>query len=186
MAPQKRAVGQDDRIPQARIVAHVTVRHQKIIGTNYRVFAQAVGAMHRHVFAKSVAIANPQLCRFARILQILRRIPDDAAGMKLIPGSDGCVTGQMNVRTDPTISSDHDAFADDGVGAYLHGWVELSGGMNDGGGMDHEPKTGRSNYKIHNAAKRQPNPKSEYRNPKQIRMRKTRNSKSPAVQVWRI
>jgi hypothetical protein len=142
MAPQKRAVGQDDRISQSRVVAHVTVRHKKIIGTNHRVFAQAVRAMHRYVFAKSIAIANPQLRRFARILQILRRIPDDAAGVKLVPGSDGGVTGQMDVRTDPTISSDHDAFVDDGVGAYLDGWVELSGRMNDGGGMNHNPKFG--------------------------------------------
>jgi hypothetical protein len=98
--------------------------------------------MHGYVFAKSIAIANSQLCRFARILQILRRIPDDAAGMKLIPGSDGCMTGQMDVRTDPTISSEHDVFVDDGVGAYLRRWVELSGGMNDGSGMNHKPKIG--------------------------------------------
>jgi hypothetical protein len=34
------------------------------------------------------------------------------------------------------------------------------------------------------AAKPQPNPKSEYRNPKQIRMRKTRNSKQ--IQISKI
>jgi len=38
----------------------------------------------------------------------------------------------------------------------------------------------------HCAAKPQPNPESEYRNPKQTRMRKARNPKPLAVQVWRI
>src|SRR5688572_4827530 len=33
---------------------------------------------------------------------------------------------------------------------------------------------------------RNPNPKSEYRNPKQIRIRKARNPKRPARQVWRV
>ena len=124
-----------------RIVSEVAVRHQEIVRTDDGVLLQLVGAVGGEVLAKNIAVADPQTRWLVLVFQILRRIPDDAAGMKLIPGSDGCMTGQMDVRTDPTISSDHDVCVDDGVGAYLHGWVELSGVMYDGGGMNHKPKT---------------------------------------------
>ena len=39
--------------------------------------------------------------------------------MKLVPGSDGGMTGQMDVRTDPTIRSDQDVFVDDRGLIYL-------------------------------------------------------------------
>ena len=73
----------------------------------------------------------------AVVLQILRRVADDAAGVKPVVRADRRQPGEVNVRPDDALRPDFHAFVDDGVGSDLDGGIQLRFRVNDGGWMNH-------------------------------------------------
>jgi len=134
---EQRPVRQRHVITHAGVVSHVAMRHQEIGGADDRRFRHVVGAMDGDVFPKEVVIADAQFRRFTVELAVLRRVTDDAAGVKLIACANRRVPGEVNVRSNTAVGADGHKFVDDDERPDCHARVEPCAGVNDRGGMYH-------------------------------------------------
>ena len=138
VAPEQRAVGDNHLTAHLRVVPHMTMRHEKIVRPDHRLLGFIVRAMQRDVFAEDVALANPQTCRLAFIFQILRRVPNHAARVKRIVRSNGCMSGQMRMRADPTVCADNHVLINQRIRLDAHGRIKLCLGMDDRCRVNHQ------------------------------------------------
>ena len=97
--------------------------------------------MHREVFAEHVVVADAQARRLVLVFQILRRVADDAAGMKTVAHANRCQPREINVRSDHAIRAQLHAFVNHGVWPDPDRGIQFCLGMNDGGRMNHEIKS---------------------------------------------
>jgi len=134
---QERAIGNDDVVAQSTVVRDVTMRHEKVVRPDQRVLVAAIGAVHRDMLAENVVIADAQPCGRALVLEVLRRITDDAACVKRIVRADRRQACKKDVRSDDACRADCHALVDDRIGADCDGRIQLRARMNDGGGVDH-------------------------------------------------
>src|SRR6185312_11288245 len=93
--------------------------------------------MHGAVFAENIFVADADARGRAVVFQILRRVANDATGVKIIFGPNGGDAGKIDVRPDDTARADFDGFVDDSVRADGDAGVHLRFRMNDGGRMNH-------------------------------------------------
>ena len=133
MAAEQRAVRDDDVVAQLAIVADMAIRHQKIVRADDRFPVRFGRAMHRDVFAENIVVADAQPRRFALVFQILRRVADDAAGVKLIVRADFCFARQINMRPDNAMRAKFHARVNHGIRPDLDRRVQLRFRMDDGG-----------------------------------------------------
>ena len=96
--------------------------------------------MHRDMFAEDIVVADAQARRLVLVLQILRRVADDAAGVKLVARAYRRHPGKINVRPDHTVRTQLHAFINHGIRPDPDGGIQFCPGMNDGGWMNHEIK----------------------------------------------
>ena len=73
--------------------------------------------MHGDVFAEGVSITDAQSGGFIPILEILRGIANDRAGVEDVSGADGRVTRQVDMWSELTVRPDRDVFINDRKGA---------------------------------------------------------------------
>ncbi len=137
VAPEQRAVGKNNVVTNADVVADMGVDHEEIIRADDRRLFRDCGAMHRGPLAEKIAAANDQAGGFMLLFDILRSVADDGPDMETIVGADGRVAGQVNVRAHAATRANGDMGVDDGIGADFNGGVQLGLGADDGRGMDH-------------------------------------------------
>ena len=137
MAADQRAIRKDVVIADHRVVAHVTVRHEKVARSNHRIFLQRVGTMERHVFTNHIVIPHAQSGGFPLVLEILRRISDDRAGMNDVVRAYLGVTGKMGMRTDPAVGTHAHIRINHRIRPHLHGFVQLGFRINHGRRVNH-------------------------------------------------
>lgn len=137
MPAEHRAVGDQDVIAQARVVAHMAVRHQKIIRADHGVLLHFAGAMNRDVLAKNIVVADHQPRRAALVFQILRRVAHHAAGVEMVARPDARVPGQMHERPYHATRAERHRPVNHGMRPDRGRGIDLRSGMNDGGRMNH-------------------------------------------------
>jgi len=137
LAAEQSAIGQNDVVAELRVVADVTIRHEKIIRADDSFLRDSRGTMHRDVFAKNIVVANAQTSRLAFLFQILRRIANHATRMENISCPNSRVTRQMDVRPNHTICAKRNVFVDHGVRFDFNARINVRFGMNDGGWVNH-------------------------------------------------
>ncbi len=137
MACNHAAAAKDDVVADDHVVADMRVRRQKIMRADDGVFRQLVGAMHRHVFAKNIVVANAQAGRLALVFHILRRVADDAARVKLVAPANLGHAHQINVRPDDAVGAQLHARLDHGVRADADVRAQLRRRMDDCTWMNH-------------------------------------------------
>jgi|SRR5450755_1284666 len=93
--------------------------------------------MRRHVFTEDVVIADAQPCWRILVLEVLRCVTDDAAGVKFIMRANRCEAGQIDVRSYDAAGSQLHVFIDGGMGPDLNGGIQLRSRMNNSSGMNH-------------------------------------------------
>ena len=71
--------------------------------------------MHRDVFAENIVVADAQPRRLVLVFQILRRVADDAAGVKLVVRADRRHAREINVRPDDAVRAQLHAFVNHGI-----------------------------------------------------------------------
>ena len=71
--------------------------------------------MHRDVFAEDIVVADAQARRLVLVFQILRRVADDAAGVKLVARANRRQPGEINVRPDDAIRAQLHALVNHGI-----------------------------------------------------------------------
>ena len=138
MAAQERAIGQDDMMAEAAVMAHVAVHHQEITGADDGFLGAFVGAMDGDVLTKDIVIAEAQAGAFSFVFQVLRRIANHAAGVKTVVGSNHGVAGEVDLGAEfamspkDYLSVNHTIRPDAGAGIDLGFGMDQSGGMNHG------------------------------------------------------
>jgi hypothetical protein len=130
-------------VAQADIVGNMGVDHEKIVRTDDSGFAGLGGTMRGEPFAKKIMVADFQPGRLVLVLYVLRRLADDATGVKAVPLSDDSLAGEIDVRPDAAVRSNNHIAVNYSVGADLDGGIQLGLGMDDGSGMDHEMAAGK-------------------------------------------
>ncbi len=138
MPTQRCAVGKNDMISHGGIVPDVATGHEQAVRADHGVFLHLVGAIHRHVFAEHIAVANADPRRFTSILQVLRLIANHTACVETVPRPDCRLAGEVDVRPDDTLGAQGHMFIDDRIRPDRRRRVDLSFRMNDSGGMNHE------------------------------------------------
>ena len=93
--------------------------------------------MDGDMLAKNVVVADAQPCRYAIVFQILRRVADDAAGVKLVARANRRESREINVRADDAICAQLHAFVNHGERSDLDRRIQLRLWMNDGGWVNH-------------------------------------------------
>jgi len=131
------AVGQDNFVADDGVVADMAVGHEKILRADPRVLVGRVGAVNGDVFAEEVSVADDEPGRLAAVLQVLRRVADDAAGVEPVFRADRGVAGEVHMRAKLAAGTERDVFVDDRVRADPDTFVQLRAGVDDGGGVDH-------------------------------------------------
>src|ERR1041385_7357476 len=117
MSREQRAVGDDDMAAQLPIVGYMSGSHEELVRSDYSIFTQAIGAVHRHVFAEDVAVPDSQSGRIVLVLQILRCIADDGTGVEPVLPSDGGMASDVGMWPDAAANAEHHVRIDDGVRA---------------------------------------------------------------------
>ena len=69
--------------------------------------------MSREVFAENIVVADPQSSWSAVVFQILRRIADNTARVKLISRANSRDAGNVNVWTDDAVRTNFHQFIND-------------------------------------------------------------------------
>jgi len=95
------------------------------------------GTMHRDVFAENIMVADAHTRRFAVVFQILRRVADDAAGVKNVVRADLGDAGEIDVRSDDAVRAEFHVRVNHGIRPDVDGGVQFRLRMNDGGRMNH-------------------------------------------------
>ena len=72
-------------------MADVGVDHQEIVRADDGGFARLGGAMDGGTFAEKIVVADAQSGRLVLVFDILRRLADDAAGVKTVVRPRWCV-----------------------------------------------------------------------------------------------
>ena len=93
--------------------------------------------MSGEVLAENVVVADTQPRRRASVFQILRRVTDDTAGVKLVVGANRRQSREINMRPDDTVRPQFHTFVNDGIRADLNRRIQFRFRMYDGGWMDH-------------------------------------------------
>ncbi len=94
-------------------------------------------AMHRDMFAEDVVVANAQARRLVFVFQILRRVADDATGVKPVARANRRQPGKINMRPDDAVRAQLHAFVNHGIRPDPDRGVQFGLRMNDGGWMNH-------------------------------------------------
>ncbi|SVB52548.1 uncharacterized protein METZ01_LOCUS205402 [marine metagenome] len=89
--------------------------------------------MDGDVFTEEVSLANDEPGQFAAVLQVLWFITDHTSGVKAVFRPYRGMASDVNVRAKLAAGTDRDVFVDDRVRADLHAFMQLCGGVNDGG-----------------------------------------------------
>ena len=146
---EQNAVGKDDAVVDVRIMADMNIRHDEVVRADDGFSVGLGGAMNGDVFAKDIVVADAGARGRAVVLQILRRITDDAARVELILGSDSQQAREINMRPDDAASAEFHASVNDRIRPDLHGRIELCFRRNDCGRMNHAGAGYRAWREIH-------------------------------------
>src|SRR5438105_15215177 len=106
-------------------MANVAVRHQEIVRADDGVLGELGRAMNGDVFAENIMVSDSEASGLTVVLQILRGIAHDAAGMKLIVSANGRETRQMHMGPDAAMRAHGDIFFDDRIRSDDDAGVEL-------------------------------------------------------------
>jgi hypothetical protein len=93
--------------------------------------------VNRYVFAEYVALANGQPGRFSPVFEILRRLSDHTAGIKLVLLANRRNASEVGMRTHYAATTDSNVSVDYGVGTDPNGRIQLGLRVNDCSRVNH-------------------------------------------------
>ena len=93
--------------------------------------------MRGDVLAENVVISYAQSCGLVFVPEILGRVTDDAACVKIIVRADRRQPREIDVRSDGALRSYFYALADDRIGPDFDACIQLRSRMNNSSGVDH-------------------------------------------------
>ena len=94
--------------------------------------------MNRYVLPKNIVITNAHSRRFAFVSDVLWRVSDDAAGVKLIAGADFRRASQIHVRPNLALRPNNHICIDDHIRTYARARINLGARMDNGRRVNHE------------------------------------------------
>src|SRR5215469_5090976 len=118
-AGEQRAARDQRRIADAAIVGDMRVLHEEIVVADDRDLALFTAAMHRHLLAEDVAIADSHGTRRAAVAEILRLVADNDARMKHVTLAELGVTQECDLSDESRPRAHTNPPLEHAEGAYL-------------------------------------------------------------------
>jgi hypothetical protein len=96
--------------------------------------------MDRGLFADDVPVPEAEAGWFPAILEVLRRVAEDGAGVDDIVSAEGRVACEICEGSYPASGAEDDMLVDHGHWADFNGGIELRARVDDGRRMNHRPQ----------------------------------------------
>src|SRR5689334_750863 len=111
--------------------------HQEIVRADPRLLTDFAGAMHRDMFSKNVVMPDAYSGGLVAILQILRRLSDNAAGKKPVSRANGRLSGYINMRANNAFGANFHRVINHSIRPDGNRGIHFGFGMDNRGRMNH-------------------------------------------------
>ena len=138
MTRQRRIVHKNRMVLHDTVVTDMHVAHDEVVVSHVSIASVLYGtAVNRDVLAYDVVVTNRDCRRLALILQVRCGLANGAKLEDVVPCTNLGRSLDHHMGLDNRPLANHNPRTDDTVGTHLHGGVQISFGVNNGGGMNH-------------------------------------------------